>query len=278
MTTPSRVLLIHGLTGVPAEMQSIARGLRRAGFEVETPLLPGHGVDEATLMKTGWRDWVGGAEAELLRMTADGSKAFVGGLSVGAVIAIALAERHPDRVAGVLSLAATFRYDGWSVNKLIVISPLFRHVPFVNQVRFKEHPPYGIKDERLRAVVAEMLFSDNVKDVGLPSTPGISLVESLDLVKRVERDLAKVTSPVLVAHAIEDDITHIRNAERLAARVSGPVRKLYLDDCYHLITVDRQRGKVMQGVVDFCRDVVNGVDVTLASQGLKSAVDSPSTS
>ena len=271
MTTPSRVLLIHGLTGVPAEMQSIARGLRRAGFEVETPLLPGHGVDEATLMKTGWRDWVGGAEAELLRITADGSKAFVGGLSVGAVIALALAERHPDRVAGVLSLAATFRYDGWSVNKLIVITPFFRHAPLINRIRFKEHPPYGIKDERLRAVVAEMLFSDNVKDVGLPSTPGISLVESLDLVKRVERDLVKVTSPILVAHAVEDDITHIRNAERLATRVSGPVRKLYLDDCYHLITVDRQRGKVMQGVVDFCRDVVNGVDVTLASQGLKSA-------
>jgi hypothetical protein len=27
----------------------------------------------------------------------------------------------------------------------------------------------------------------------------------------------------------------------------------------------------MQGVVDFCRDVVNGIDVTRASQGLKSA-------
>ena len=96
--------------------------------------------------------------------------------------------------------------------------------------------------------------------------------------KWVERDLPKVTAPVLVAHAIEDDITHIRNAERLASRVSGPVRKLYLDDCYHLITVDRQRGKVMQGVVDFCRDVVNGVDVTLANQGLKSATDSTSRS
>ena len=59
MTTRHPVLLIHGLTGVPAEMQSIARTLRRSGFTVETPLLPGHGVDEETLIKTGWRDWAG---------------------------------------------------------------------------------------------------------------------------------------------------------------------------------------------------------------------------
>ena len=63
MTPRHPVLLIHGLTGVPAEMQSIARTLRRSGFTVETPLLPGHGVDEETLIKTGWRDWLAGAEA-----------------------------------------------------------------------------------------------------------------------------------------------------------------------------------------------------------------------
>ena len=147
------------------------------------------------------------------------------------------------------------------VNPAIMLLPYGRHIPFLNRIRFKEHPPYGIKDERLRARVAEMLFSDNVKDVGLPTTPGISLFENLELVKRVVRDLPKVKAPVLIVHATEDDITHIRNAEKIARMVSGPVRKLYLEDSYHLVTVDRERVKVALATVKFCEDLSNGVEI-----------------
>jgi len=179
------VLLFHGLTGAPAELQSVSRHLRRAGYEVETPMLRGHGVDEKTLLKTGWRDWMAGAEEELLRLTADGGQAIVGGLSMGAVLALGLAEKYPDRVKGVLSLAATLRYDGWVVPGGVWFMPYGRYIPIVNTYRFKERPPYGIKDERLRARVEEMMFSGAIKDAGLPFMPGLSLAENLELVKRV---------------------------------------------------------------------------------------------
>ena len=249
------VLLFHGLTGAPAELQSVSRHLRRAGYEVETPMLRGHGVDEATLLKTGWRDWTAGAEEDLLRMTADGGQVIVGGLSMGAVLALWLAERYTDRVRGVLSLAATFRYDGWVVPPGVWFMPIGRWIPFVNTYRFMERPPYGIKDERLRARVEEMMFSGSVKDAGLPFMPGLSLAENLALVKRVEKDLAKVTAPVFICHALEDDITHVRNADRLAEKVSGPVTKLYLQDSYHLVTVDQERNKVAQASLDFCNSL-----------------------
>jgi carboxylesterase len=179
---------------------------------------------------------------------------------MGAVLGLALAERHPDKVAGVLSLAATLRYDGWVVPPGVFAMRYLRHVPIVNTYRFKERPPYGIKDERLRAVVEEMMFSGSIKDAGLPYMPGISLVENLELVRRVERDLAKVVAPVFICHAVEDDITRIDNAERLARKVSGPVRKLYLEDSYHLVTVDRERAKVAQACLEFCNDLCLGVE------------------
>ena len=97
--------------------------------------------------------------------------------------------------------------------------------------------------------------------MGLPTTPGISLFENLELVKRVVRDLPKVKAPVLIVHATEDDITHIRNAEKIARMVSGPVRKLYLEDSYHLVTVDRERVKVALATVKFCEDLSNGVEI-----------------
>jgi carboxylesterase len=240
----SPVLLLHGLTGAPGDLQVITKHLRRVGYHVDTPMLPGHGLDEKGLLKTGWRDWLAAAERDLIKLTADGGQAFVGGLSMGAVLALALAAKHPERVKGVVCFAPTLRYDGWIVPKGAWFVPYGAYVPILNRYRFKERPPYGIKDERLRAKMQEMLFSGAIADAGLPFMPGRSLAQNLTLIRYVKRLLPKVTAPLLIVHATEDDITHIRNAEKLAATVKGPVRKLYLKDSYHLVTVDRERAKV----------------------------------
>ncbi|MGC1303121.1 MAG: alpha/beta fold hydrolase, partial [Caulobacteraceae bacterium] len=221
---------------------------------VEAPMLPGHGVGERELLKTGWRDWLAGAEAELFRLTDDGGRALVGGLSMGAVLSLALAIRHPQRVAGIVCFAPTLKYDGWTVPKGSWFIPIGARLPLVNRYRFKERPPYGIKDERLRAKMAELLQSGAVAEAGLAYMPGRSLSQNLDLIRWTKRRLEQVIAPMLVVHAKEDDITDIRNAEHLAASVRGPVRKLYLDDSYHLVTLDRERNKVARATLDFLEE------------------------
>jgi carboxylesterase len=245
------VLLLHGLTGAPADLQVVTKHLRRSGYAVEAPMLPGHGVDEAGLLKTGWRDWLEAAEQNLLRLTADGAPAVVGGLSMGAVLALALAARHPDRVRGVLCFSATLRYDGWVVPRSACFIPLLAHLPVLNRYRFKERPPYGIKDERLRAKMEEMLLSGALAEAGLPYMPARSLAQNLRLIRRVKRDLHLIAAPMLVVHAREDDITHIRNVEAMAASVKGPVTTLYLEDSYHLVTVDQERAQVARAAKAF---------------------------
>lgn len=245
------VLLLHGLTGAPADLQVVTKHLKRSGFEVAAPMLPGHGLDEKGLLQTGWRDWLAAAEAELFRLTPNGGQAFVGGLSMGAVLSLALAARHPDRVRGVVCFAATLRYDGWVVPKNAWVIPLGAYVPILNRYRFMERPPYGIKDDRLRAKMEEMLFSGAIAEAGLPFMPGRSLAQNLKLIRRVKRELHKITAPMLVVHAREDDITHIRNVEKMTAAVKGRVTKLYLDDSYHLVTVDRERAKVARATQEF---------------------------
>ena len=250
------VLLLHGLTGAPGDLQIMTKHLRRLHYTVDTPMLPGHGVDEAGLLKTGWKDWLAAAEEALLRLTADGGKAFVGGLSMGAVIALALAAKYPDRVMGVVCYAVTLRYDGWIVPKGGWFIPYGAYIPIVNRYRFKERPPYGIKDERLRAKMEEMLFSGAIADAGLSFMPAKSLAQNLSLIAYTRRQFSKITAPLLIVHAREDDITNIRNAEHLATKVKGPVRKLYLDDSYHLVTVDRERAKVAKATDAFFDEVI----------------------
>lgn len=244
-------LMLHGLTGAPADLQVVTKCLRLAGHRVEAPMLPGHGVGERELLETGWRHWLQGAEAALITLTDEAGPAVVGGLSMGAVLALALAIRQPERVAGLACFAPTLRYDGWVIPRGSWFIPIGARLPLVNRYRFKERPPYGLKDERLRAKMAELLLSGAVKEAGLAYMPGRSLAQNLDLIRWTSRRLHRITAPMLLVHAVDDDITHIRNAERLAAAVSGPVQKLYLEDSYHLVTLDRERRKVAQAALEF---------------------------
>ena len=255
------VLMIHGLTGTPAELLSVTRALRIAGHPVEAPMMAGHGVDEATLSRTGWRDWLGGMQDELIRLSADGP-VFVGGLSMGAVLAMALAQGFPERVRGLALYAPTLRYDGFACPWFTPLLPALASTGLMRAYRFAERPPYGLKDERLRAVVSEMMLTRSSPDAGLAGTPGKSLADSIHLNRRVERRLEAVTAPALLVHPVEDDMTDIANSRRLAGRLGGPVRTLWLEDSYHLVTVDRQRNEVARATVGFFDDVLAGTPVT----------------
>src|SRR3954453_16123346 len=54
---PVAVLLVHGLTGTPSEMKTVAKAIARLGYTVHGVQLAGHCGTEAELLQTGWRDW-----------------------------------------------------------------------------------------------------------------------------------------------------------------------------------------------------------------------------
>jgi len=51
------VLLVHGITGSPAEMRPLVRKLAAQGFSVSCPQLAGHCSNLADLKRTRWTDW-----------------------------------------------------------------------------------------------------------------------------------------------------------------------------------------------------------------------------
>ena len=71
----------------------------------------------------------------------------------------------------------------------------------------------------------------------------------------VRRDLPKVTAPCLIAHATEDDIASIENAYLVERSVSGPVETLWLEDSYHMITIDRERRVLIDRSAAFFQQV-----------------------
>src|SRR5215470_831160 len=85
-------LLLHGLTGSPAEVRPVGEALARAGFRALGPLLPGHGTSPHDL-ETVTRFEVEGAAREALLSLRGARRVYLCGLSMGALLAVRLAAR-----------------------------------------------------------------------------------------------------------------------------------------------------------------------------------------
>ncbi len=240
------VLLIHGLTGTPTEMKYLGRSLAATGFTVYGMQLAGHCGDESDLLQTGWQDWCASIEQAHDWLSKYCDITFVAGLSMGAILALYLAVRRPDAIAGIALYSTPFWRDGWSVHFTRHLLPLAALLPKTSRMIAPERPPYGIKDERLRQMIVAHMMSGDSGAAGLTGIPVRSLFEMQRLIKWVKHQISRIRTPTLIVHALEDDISSIRSALYLERSLRGPVTMCFLDDSFHMVTVDRQRGKVAQ--------------------------------
>ena len=187
------ILLVHGITGSPAEMKPLVRKLTAEGFEVACPPLAGHCSSLTELKQTRWTDWYKSLETALDDLRTRCDKIFVSGLSMGALLALELAADHPDVICGVATLSATFFYDGWNVPRLRqkYLLPLVIYSPLRFFLSYHEPSPYGIKDDRIRTMI-DAVYRGQCE--GLPETygysefPGVTIRETFRLIAAAKRD------------------------------------------------------------------------------------------
>jgi carboxylesterase len=248
------VLLIHGLTGTPLEMKFVGRQLARRGYTVYGMQLAGHGVDAPTLLKTGWRDWCASALDAHAQLAAEVDRVFVAGLSMGALLALHLAALRPAAVHGVGLYAPILRYDGWAIpwtRHFACLLPLLTRLPGGRRRVFPETYPFGIRDDRLRELMVARLQAGDAANAGLAGFPWPSLVQFQKLVRDLKPRLGRVRAPCLIVHPVNDDVADARNALAIGRRLGGPVQYEWLQDSYHIVTVDRQRARVVEATADF---------------------------
>lgn len=254
------ILLIHGLGGTPVEMKMTARGFAKAGYTVSCCQLAGHCGSEADLVATRWQDWYKSVEDALIELRKSCDIVFTGGLSMGAMLAILAAARHPDKVEGVLSFAPTLWYDGFSLPwTRVLLRPLY-WTPMGQRFRFVEKEPYGLKDERVRAAIVKAMLAGDSAEAGLLGTPSQCLNQFWRMIDVIRKELKSVKTPVFIAHAREDDIASLKNTIYLQKNLGGIVETLVLDDSYHLVTIDRQRDIVIERALSFVRWVSEKIE------------------
>lgn len=236
---PEGALVLHGFTGNPHSMRGIAEKLADAGLTVELPLLPGHGTALQDMMGTRWPDWSGAAEEAYLQLAARCRAVVVVGLSMGGTLGCWLAERHRQ------------------ISGLAVINPLVR-------------PP----DDEFRAGVKALLDSGTPvapgigSDIAMPDahevtydgTPLAAVLSLFEGAEDVGDALAEIHCPVLVLSSCEDHVVDPSNGDLLAASVSGPCERIWLERSYHVATLDYDRDEVEERVTAFATRVMAGAE------------------
>jgi len=246
-------LLIHGLGGTPVEMRFVARGLARAGHTVHCPQLAGHCGSFEDLRATSWKDWYQSVQTAHRELRHTCKKVIVGGLSMGAILALHLAAEYPMDVHATTLFAPTLKLDGWGVPWYSIFFNLVRSEWSANLVRFAERDPYGIKDPRVRALVTAAINSGDSSQAGQMCNPGRVMLEMRRLVTVVRRELQRIRQPTLIVHPRDDDRASLGNAAYLQGALGGRVETCVLDDSYHVVTVDRQRDIVVERAASFAK-------------------------
>lgn len=233
---PYGVLVLHGFTGNPGSMRSLAHAFADAGFAVELPLLPGHGTAVEDMLPTTWDDWSAAAEVALGRLAARAERVVVAGLSMGGALTLWLATRHRE-LAGI-----------------VLVNAIASEPPGVREML---QSLVDAGEETMDAIGSDIARPDTV-EASYDATPLRPMVSLLTATGELQDHLSEVTCPVLVMCSPQDHVVPTDNSDLIASSVSGPVERVSLDRSYHVATLDHDAELIEERAVAFARKVTAG--------------------
>lgn len=241
------VLCLHGFTGYPGEMAYPADRLSEAGWDVRVPRLHGHGTDGADFSGTAMNMITRQVRDEWLDLSAAYDEVFVLGHSMGGLLTLSLAGRYPVQRAAVMAPAIGLRVRGQF--PLGPISLFFPRVPF----KWEPDPRYTFFDDR-----------DEDDDLFLGgeywSWSWLRQLSQLQrIMRQTERNLARITTPILGVFAENDTVVGEAGKPILEKGLGGEFKEVRLEQSGHYIPYDFTPGvkeAAMDAVVDWFRQGV----------------------
>jgi carboxylesterase len=217
------VLVLHGFTGNPQSMRPLAEVLADAGYSVELPRLPGHGTSLEDMMTTSWDDWSATAADSYDELDARCDQVAIAGLSMGGALACSVAESRLN-VAG-----------------LVLINPLVKAPPREMLDGLDQLIDSGV--ETIDAIGSD-IKKDGSKEFSYPATPLRSAKSLFAGVEGVHKGLSLITAPILLLSSREDHVVTSDNGDELERSSGGAVERVWLEDSYHVATLDNDAGLI----------------------------------
>jgi carboxylesterase len=229
------VLLLHGLTGSPAEVRPIGEAISKTfGWKVEAPLLPGHGTTIEDLSRRTLEEWTDAVRFSRDRLLREHPRVHLLGLSMGAALAIESFLENRGDVASLVLLAPPLRLRSrWEEFLARTLPGIWIPERFRIQPKRRPKTPdwVGYDSYAIAAVGQFMRLCDRIRK--MPTIPEV---------------------PALTIYSESDETIHPDSARFIVKRLTHPGSKVVrLEDAEHVLTLSREKGRVMEEVLAFYR-------------------------
>lgn len=223
------ILLFHGFTATPLEVRGLADELHsRLGWTVYAPLLPGHGTSPEDLAQTRYMEWLQCAEEALDTLKTSTSQFYVGGESMGGLLALYLMASHPEITAGT------------------VFAPALR-IPGVLEARLLKGFVFSSPKRRLEPTKEGFLPWQ-----GYRVNPLSAVAELGSFQKAVYKRLSDICQPLLIFQGRQDETIDHRSASMVYNAVSSRDKQLIEpENCGHCVLLNNQRKIFYNQTIDF---------------------------
>ena len=222
-------LLIHGFTATTTEVGWLAKYLAEKGFTVSAPLLPGHGTNPEDLNRKRMTDWLECVENAYHNLRNQCERIIVGGESMGAVLCLYLAEKHPE------------------INALLIYSPAIH----VHKIKFAKYLKW------LKPVLEKSNYDPGDKYwQGYNVYPLRAAQEFEKLQILVERNLSVINQPALILHGLYDETIDEDCGRFVFNSIQSSQKEFYLmENSGHVMLLGKEFEKISQLTSQFLQSI-----------------------
>jgi acylglycerol lipase len=243
-TPRASIIIVHGFKAHSGQYAETAMQLVGAGLAVYAPDLRGHGRSEGERFWVDqFSDYVADLEqlVRLVRERESNAPLFLLGHSVGGVVAALFALEHPSQITGLITESFAFELPPPSI-ALTLMKGLDHVAPRAKVLTLKDED-----FSRDPVVVAGMKADPLISQ--LPG-PTHTLAEMIRAGAKLRKNLALVSTPVLVLHGTADRATRPSGSQHFVDAVGSADKtlKLYEGGAHDLLH-DLDKVRVLSDII-----------------------------
>ncbi len=234
--TKAEALLFHGYTGSPYDLRLVSDFLAAHDVAVRVPLLRGHGTKSAELFTTSANDWLVDAE-EAFNQLDPTRPLIIGGLSMGALLAILLAAEHRN------------------LRGLLLFSPSLKLTMLAEFTILSAKLGVLDRNTSIKKIGGSSDIADPAARARTPAYKEMPLAGLLELARlrhQALQQIKHITCPIFLAFGSKDGaINTVESHRAVMDNTDQPMIAKFYPRSKHVITLDYDREQLCTDLARF---------------------------
>ena len=225
----SCVIVVHGFSSAPKEMQNLALFLNENNFNVITPRLSGHGTVPEDLKTKTWQDWYKSVSRSITIASLQYKKVYIVGFSTGGLLALLSTKKQYKEFVSLVCINAALHLNDLRIKTLLPAISFWNDIVKVfNENKYAKE------------------YIDN-----FPENPQInynkhyvSSIEQLSLLMdKIKKNLHKIKKPILIIQGKDDPVVNPSSAHEIYEKIESRFKKLkMINSSKHVIVNENTDG------------------------------------